>query len=133
MTKLRKVLIVDDNPRCGELLSLAFEACGCVEVETEAKSRNALERVQASRPDIIMLDIKMPELDGFDVLSAIRGTGDSVPVIMCSGSALQNDVRRAYASGCNGYLEKPASLEGYRNMVSAICQYWTMNKLPDGM
>lgn len=49
---------------------------------------------------------------------------------MCSGSTLQTDVDRAYTEGCNGYVEKPSTLEDYRTMAGAIVEYWRRGELP---
>lgn len=130
MAKLASVLIVDDNPRCLEFMTLAFTAHGGVDVSSEMKSVTALDRIRAEKPDLVVLDVKMPELDGFGVLALLRGEGNSVPVVMCSGSALQKDVDRAYAGGCSGYVEKPATLEDYRAMAGAIVDYWSRGELP---
>lgn len=130
MTKLASVLIVDDNERCLEFMSLAFQGQGGVVVSGETAPIKALERIRSEKPDLIMLDIKMPELDGFGLLAHLRGEGNPAPVVMCSGSALQKDVDRAYALGCNGYIEKPATLDGYRTMAGAIVEYWRRGELP---
>ena len=130
MSKLASVLIIDDNPRCLEFMTLAFQSHGGVEVTGEMKPVVALDRIRTEKPDVVMLDVKMPDLDGFGVLAMLRGEGNSVPVVMCSGSALQKDVDRAYASGCSGYVEKPATLEDYRAMAGAIVEYWRRGELP---
>lgn len=130
MAKLANVLIVDDNPRCLEFMTLAFAAQGGVEVAGESRPVNALERIRLEKPDLVMLDVKMPEVDGFTVLSMLRAEGNPVPVVMCSGSALQKDVDRAYAGGCNGYLEKPTTLEDYRAMAGTVVDYWRRGELP---
>ena len=130
MAKLGSVLIVDDNARCVEFMSLAFLSHGGFDVLTETQPVAALARIRIEKPDLIMLDVKMPELDGFTVLALLRGEGNLVPVVMCSGSARQQDVDRAYASGCNGYVEKPTSLEDYRIMAGAIMNYWGRSELP---
>ena len=143
MSKLATVLIVDDNPRCLEFMTLAFAAQGGITVSSEIKPVTALDRIRSEKPDLVVLDVKMPELDGFGVLSLLRGEGDlylyledmvgegnPVPVVMCSGSALQNDIDRAYAGGCSGYLEKPTTMEDYRTMAGAILQYWKRGELP---
>jgi CheY-like chemotaxis protein len=130
MAKLASVLIVDDNPRCLEFMTLAFTAHGGVEVTGEMKPVAALDRIRAEKPDLVVLDVKMPDLDGFSVLALLRGEGNSVPVVMCSGSALQKDVDRAYAGGCSGYVEKPATLEDYRAMAGSIVDYWSRGELP---
>jgi CheY-like chemotaxis protein len=130
MAKLANVLIVDDNPRCLEFMTLAFSAQGSVGVTSELRSQNALTRIREEKPDLVMLDVKMPEVDGFTLLGLLRGQGNPVPVVMCSGSTLQKDVDRAYASGCNGYLEKPTTLDDYRAMASAVIEYWRRGELP---
>lgn len=111
-------------------MTLAFTAQGGVKVASELRPVHALDRIRSEKPDLVMLDVKMPEVDGFTVLSLLRGEGNPVPVVMCSGSALQKDVDRAYASGCNGYLEKPATLEDYRAMAGAVVEYWRRGELP---
>lgn len=130
MSKLASVMIVDDNPRCLEFMTLAFSAQGSVSVSSEMKPVAALDRIRAEKPDLVVLDVKMPELDGFGLLSVLRGEGNPVPVVMCSGSALQKDVDRAYAGGCSGYIEKPTTLEDYRAMAGAIVDYWGRGELP---
>jgi CheY-like chemotaxis protein len=130
MSKLANVLIVDDNPRCLEFLKLAFEAQAEVAVHGETRPAVALDRIRTEKPDLVMLDIKMPELDGITVLSMLRGEGNPVPVVMCSGSARQADIDNAYAQGCSGYVEKPASMEDYRSMAGVILGYWRRNEIP---
>jgi CheY-like chemotaxis protein len=111
-------------------LTLAFLSHGGVEVAGEMKPVAALGRIRTEKPDLVMLDVKMPDLDGFGVLSLLREEGNTVPVVMCSGSARQADVDRAYASGCCGYVEKPATLEDYRAMAGTIVDYWRRGELP---
>ncbi len=130
MAKLGSVLIVDDNPHCLEFMTLAFESQGGVAVAGEMRPVAALDRIRMEKPDLVVLDVKMPDLDGFGVLSLLRGEGNPVPVVMCSGSALQKDVDRAYANGCSGYVEKPSTLEDYRAMARAILDYWRRGELP---
>ncbi len=130
MSRLANVLIVDDNPHCLEFLKLAFEAHTGAVVHGETQPAVALDRIRAEKPDLIMLDIKMPEIDGITMLSMLRGEGNPVPVVMCSGSARQVDVDRAYAQGCSGYVEKPSSMEGYRDIAGVILGYWSQNEIP---
>ena len=130
MTKFANVLIIDDNVRDLEFMTLAFEAQDGVNVSRETKPVSAVGRIRTEKPDVVILDVKMPDLDGFGVLSLLRSEGNTVPVVMCSGSALQKDVNRAYAGGCSGYIEKPVTLEGYRTMAGAIVEYWRRGELP---
>jgi len=133
MAKLESLLIVDDSQRCIEIISKALEAEGGVCVSSETEPARALERIRQERPSLILLDIKMPGLDGFSVLSLLRGEGNTSPIVMFSGSARQADVDRAYALGCNGYVQKPSTIEDYRALASAIVTYWRRGELPQDL
>jgi CheY-like chemotaxis protein len=89
-----------------------------------------MQRIHSDRPDLILLDIKMPGVDGFMVLADLRNAGNNLPVLMCSGSDLQSDIDRAFELGCNGYFVKPAGIDGYRRMASAVANYWSGSELP---
>lgn len=120
---MQSILIVDDSTRCTHLMSAALAAAGAGDVKVESDPRVAVERIVRGDADLVLLDIKMPELNGFQVLNAVRGAGGRTPILMCSGSVRQSDVNRAYASGCNGYFGKPDSLEEYRGLAKAIVDY----------
>jgi CheY-like chemotaxis protein len=130
MAQFGSVLIVDDSERCIEFLALSLQSEGISNITSETMPIVAVDRIGKERPDLILLDIKMPELDGFGLLAYIRGAGIFTPVLVVSGSARQADIDRAYALGCNGYFEKPAALEGYRTIASAIASYWQRSNLP---
>jgi CheY-like chemotaxis protein len=132
MARLRTVMIIDDSPACSEFMALALESEGGAEVTTETRPLKALERIRTERPNLILLDIKMPEMDGFAVLSSLRSEGHPTPVIMVSGSARQPDIDRAYALGCNGYVVKPDSIDEYRRIANAVLGYWRGNEIPAG-
>jgi CheY-like chemotaxis protein len=89
------------------------------------------DRKQYPLPDIILLDLKMPRLSGFDVLTWRRETASEelrvIPVIVMSGSALQEDVRRAYALGANRYMTKPNELTAFRQQMALMVENWGHN------
>jgi len=130
MSKLQSVLIVDDNERCLEVMSLAFESTGMVKVRCEQDPERAVDRIRMDAPDLVLLDVKMPKLSGFDVLTQIREAGIRTPVVMCSGSNLQADVNRAYQTGCNGFMEKPTSLVAYQDLAGSVVSYWRLSEIP---
>lgn len=132
MAKLESVLVIDDSERCIEFISLALRAQGGVEVLSETVPTRAVARVREENPGLILLDVKMPEVDGFDVLKQLRREGRTQPIVMLSGSARQADVDRAYALGCNGYVEKPSTLSDYREVANAIICFWRRGELPVG-
>ena len=72
----------------------------------------------------------MPEADGFQILEQLRAERIFTPVIMCSGASAPREVARAYAAGCNGYVEKPGSLADYRALAQGILDYWRLSEVP---
>lgn len=130
MARLGSILIVDDSEHCAEIMMIAFGAHADLDVSYETQPVDVLGRIDTEQPDLILLDIKMPEIDGFTLLTDLRDNGNLSPVLMCSGSAQQSDIDRAYALGCNGYLVKPTGLDGYRAMAGSIVDYWRRSELP---
>lgn len=85
-------------------------------------------------PDLMMLDIKMPKRDGFEVLEWARGEGGCkcLPVIVLSCSGRKEDVERAFALGANSYLQKTVSSSGLVDMARNVESYWVRhNVFPD--
>jgi two-component system OmpR family response regulator len=129
MAKFESVLIIDDNANCIAFMSQALESEGGVHVSSEMVPSHALARIREEKPSLVLLDIKMPGLDGFGLLTQLRNSGNAVPVIMVSGSVRQHDIDRAYALGCNGYFQKPLSLTAYRGLAGAVIAYWRGGEL----
>lgn len=79
------------------------------------------------RPDPILLDLNLPGLDGFDVLKAIKTHDEwkSIPVIIVTSSALEEDIHRARRFEADHYFSKPFDLEGYSDLVQDIEEFWT--------
>jgi len=102
------ILIVDDNDDIRELLTLQLEKRGF----TVASARNGTEGVLAAAnacPSVILMDVNMPELDGFEATTQIRGhvSGGRTPVIALTAYALPGDRARALAAGCDDFHPKP--------------------------
>lgn len=86
------------------------------------------------RPDLILLDIRMPKMDGFEVLKKLKADSrtDFIPVVMLTSSKNEEDVVKSYASGAASYIPKPVSYETFVQAVDAFNFYWhIINKLPD--
>ena len=106
MTK--KILIVDDEPVIIELLQVNLQMEG-YEVITAADGQEALEKAASERPDLVILDIMMPKMDGWTARSELRkeaGTAD-IPVIFLTARAQQADVKRGLEAGVAAYITKP--------------------------
>lgn len=105
-----KVLVVDDEPNIRELLSEALELNGFA-VRTAADGRQALEAVARERPDIIVLDVMMPGLDGFTVARKLREVGDSPMMLFLTAKDAVSDRIAGLTAGGDDYVTKPFSLE----------------------
>lgn len=103
-----RVLIVDDEPEIGRLLGLILRGAG-FEVAAVEGGRAALAHLAAAATDLVLLDVIMPELDGFETLSRIRETPATatLPVLMLTASAGAADRARAESLGANDFIAKP--------------------------
>jgi CheY-like chemotaxis protein len=133
MRKPVTVLHVDDDPNDTTLLQVA---CAKADVDFEihnvgdgdqvidylAGTGKYADRSQYRLPGLVLLDLKMPKVEGVEVLKWIRSHANlrDLPVIVLSGSELQEDIREAYAVGANSYLVKPPSFNSLINLVREI-------------
>ncbi len=103
-----RVLVVDDSEPIRHLISVNLELEG-LEVEQCADGQEALERAAVRRPDVITLDVRMPRLDGFETLRALRTNPATagVPVVMVTGRASVADLELGARLGVDAYLVKP--------------------------
>jgi DNA-binding response OmpR family regulator len=116
-----RVLIADDNPQNADLLAEYLEGDE-FEVAIATDGEETLERVRSFRPDVLLLDIMMPKLSGFEVckrLKAHRDTRD-LPVLMVTALDQPSDVERAVEAGTDDFLTKPINQVELRRRVSAL-------------
>ncbi|MBE3014892.1 response regulator transcription factor [Microbispora sp. NEAU-D428] len=105
-----KVLVVDDEPNIRDLLSEALSLNG-FDVRTASSGRAALEAVTSERPDIIVLDVMLPDLDGFTVARRLREAQDSPLVLFLTAKDAVSDRISGLTAGGDDYVTKPFSLE----------------------
>jgi CheY-like chemotaxis protein len=104
----RRVLIVEDSPDGRETLKLLLELCGH-EVEEAADGREAVEKALAWGPDVAVLDIGLPLLDGYEVARQLKAAfGGRVRLIALTAYGSPEDIRRAFEAGFDYHLTKPA-------------------------
>lgn len=108
----QSVLIVDDEPMARTLLRLMLVRAG-FNVSEAANGADALAKVKKNRPDIVLLDVMMPGMDGFMVCETIRGQDDTsdLPIIMLSAKTDLESINRGLRLGATKYLTKPISPE----------------------
>ena len=123
----RKLLLVDDEKADLRLLERCFaKSAPKIVVQSCQGSEKAVEKIADSGADIVLLDINMPGLNGFDVLRRARGArpGNFPTVIMLSTSENPEDIRRSYKEGASAYIVKPNSMSGYTELAKSVSNFW---------
>lgn len=127
------LLIIEDNPGDVRLLEEAFtELRANVHIEVAKDGAEGIQIVaRASQtkegaPDLILLDLNLPKINGHDVLSKIKSDPRTrhIPVIVLTSSRAEADVHRAYQSHANAYLRKPSTLEGLLDTARDVKNFW---------
>lgn len=118
-TRAQRLLIVDDEDNLRSMLAAALEHHG-FDVEDAADGMAALAALPQVQPDLVVLDVMMPELDGFEVLRKMRDRGIKTPVLFLTARAEPADRVRGLTAGGDDYLAKPFSLEELVARIEAI-------------
>jgi len=115
------ILIVDDNPTNLKLASQVLEVEGCT-VEQAADAEQAQEMLQHMTPDLILMDIALPGMDGLTLTRKLK-TDEKlrhVPVVAMTAFAMKGDDRKALDAGCDGYITKPIDTRKFPQQVAAF-------------
>jgi CheY-like chemotaxis protein len=117
---LKHILVVDDNPSSRELVKFALEP-GYVVAEA-VDGRDAIEQIRQTLPDLILMDIQMPEMDGYETLHEIRAHPESalVPVVAVTAFAMLEDRQKAFEAGFDGYTAKPINIAALRTQIDSL-------------
>jgi CheY-like chemotaxis protein len=142
---LKPILLVEDNPKDLELTLIALErsqlANEVIVVEDGAEALDYLYRRgdYAHRPEgkpaVVLLDLKLPKVDGLEVLKEIRGCEEmrSLPVVMLTSSREEQDVIRSYQLGVNAYVVKPVEFRDFMKAIADLGMFWAvLNEPPPG-
>ncbi|HEX5816091.1 MAG TPA: response regulator [Methylomirabilota bacterium] len=114
----KRILIVDDEPLIAEVLGEHFKAA--YDVETALNGTDALTAVLRHRPDLVLLDINMPRMNGVEVLKDVKKIDESIPVIMVTANEQVSVAAEALRSGAFGYVPKPFDFRYLDHMVATI-------------
>ncbi|MER7009236.1 response regulator [Dactylosporangium sp. NPDC000555] len=134
---MNRVLLVEDNPDDLELARLAFARgtfTSAVDVARDgAEALDYLLTPRAEPPQVVLLDIKLPLVDGIDVLRRVKAEPRTrhIPVVMLTSSAQDRDLHACYELGANSYIVKPVDMEQFMAAVNNIGVYWLDLNLTD--
>jgi two-component system, OmpR family, response regulator len=121
-----RLLIVDDEANLRSMLSAALRHHGFIVTEAE-NGRQALERVASDHPDLLVLDVMLPGLDGFEVCRRLRSDGDHTPVLFLTARDGTEDKVRGLTLGGDDYLQKPFSLDELVARAQAVLRRTNAN------
>jgi len=144
MTQYRTILLAEDSPADAEMAIDALREANLlnpiVHVEDGVEALDWLLRrgAHADRPEglpaVLLLDIKMPRMDGLEVLQAIRSDANlrRLPVVILSSSREESDLARSWDLGVNAYVVKPVDVDQFFNAVKMLGTFWAVvNQAPD--
>lgn len=130
----RVILLVEDNPDDMELTRIAMADAGVdADLEWVTDGREALAFLQrqgphasAPRPDLVLLDLNLPQLDGRDLLGIVKGDPDlaAIPIVVLTTSVDDHDVFEAYRAHANAFISKPADFDRYVQALRALQDFW---------
>jgi len=136
------ILAAEDTPSDIELLEMALARCGSVrslkivsdggDIIAYLRGEPPFNQPARQPPNIILMDLKMPRLGGFEVLKWLRHNPECsvIPVIVLSSSPLEDDVTQAYRLGANAYFEKPSTFQELEDILRSILVFWSHAKRP---
>lgn len=119
----KRILVVDDEVDFVDLIKKRLEHKG-YDTETAYDGKEAMEKMRSYRPDLVLLDIVMPEMNGYEVMHQIRGSEDrklaSTPIVVVSCKDSKADVFKAYSACADYFISKPFKLETLANIVNYL-------------
>jgi two-component system, response regulator len=131
------ILLIEDDETHAMLITRAFEdvlisheirwlCCGDEALDYLLQRGKFADPKDCPRPDLILLDLRLPVVDGHEVLRAIKGSEElkALPVVILTTSRNDADIARAYSNYANSYLVKPMGSDMFREMMTALGNYW---------
>jgi two-component system, response regulator len=138
MEKYAQILYAEDNQNDVELTLAAFEECNLAnpidivrdgeEVLNYLFYRGKYSKRKKSIPIFVLLDLKMPKLDGIEVLKIIRSSDEykTLPVVMLTSSQMETDIVKSYEVGANAFVVKPVNFDEFIKVIKAIGYFWAI-------
>lgn len=132
------ILLAEDDENHVLIIQKAFDQISMpYEMKVVYDGEALLERLRLENlplPDLLLLDLKIPRTDGFEILKEIRASNRlrHLPVVVFTSSSRASDIRKCYALGCNSYIVKPMKFEKFKEIMYHLYKYWfEINTLPN--
>jgi DNA-binding response OmpR family regulator len=121
-----KILLVDDEPSITKVVAKRLELAG-FEVLTASDGQEGLQKAQTAQPDLLILDLMLPKLNGYEVCSMLKGDArfQKTPIILFSAKAQEKDEKLGLECGANAYVTKPFKAETLLEQIRALLPGWT--------
>ena len=146
MPELRPILLVEDNPRDLELTLAALEKCQLANAIMIARdgaeamdylySRGVYENRPGGDPTVVLLDLKLPKIDGLEVLERVKKDDllRHIPIVMLTSSREEQDLVRSYELGVNAFVVKPVEFTEFFKAIQDLGVFWALlNEPPPGL
>lgn len=120
------ILIVEDDPNSLKLFRDLLKASGYASLEA-TNGKKAVELAREKKPDLILMDIQMPVVDGFEATKILKAGAETrnIPIIALTSYAMKEDEEKIREAGCDGYITKPIDTRGFLKTVSELLHYPT--------
>lgn len=123
-----KILLIEDDEACAYTIQGGLELLGVYDVAVAQNGREGLNMFDHFSPDVVVTDVEMPEMDGFELVTQLRAKDESVVIIMESGRTMPKDVIRGYETGVDDYIKKPFVAEELHMHIQAILKRAQKNR-----
>ena len=122
--KKKKILSIEDNTANRKIIYDFLTLRGGYEVIEATNGNEGLRKIENERPDLVLVDIQLPEMDGLEITKIIRNNADpcinKLPIIIISSFAMNGDKKKGFEAGCNAYFVKPLKLKELLETVNRL-------------
>ena len=121
MKDLIKIISIEDNDASAEYLNIAIQMLGYEHLNF-SNAREGIEYLRKNTVSLVLMDVQLPGLDGYEATRIIKNEFPGLPVIIQTAYAMKGDREKAFESGCDDYITKPVSLQMLKEKISAVLE-----------
>jgi two-component system cell cycle response regulator DivK len=123
MNDTKTVLYIEDTFENRMLIKRILQAEGYIVLEAE-NAHHAIEVIAQNTPDLILMDINMPDVDGYTLTSKLRTMPKlkSIPILALTANVMRGDRERSLAAGCDGYIQKPIDVDTFSDLIASYLE-----------